>query len=177
MSMDKDLALRALKMLDKAVGEAQMPVVKMVTGGGSAMLLAYDFPGRTNDVDAIPTNANFDDIKLLAEEVAKSLNIEHDWLNPYFQSFTVYLPNDAKSRMIKIYNGKNLIVESLGPEDILIMKLMAGRAKDLAHTKYLLKRGVKLKVVEDRLYELRDKKLYAALAEKALNLLDELTQE
>lgn len=177
MELDKELALKALKMLDEALEEAGFSLVKMIAGGGASMLLAYGFPGKTNDIDAITTNANFDEIKILAETIAKNLGIDHDWLNPHFQSFTIYLPEDSKSRMKRIYNGSHLIVESLGPEDILIMKLMAGRAKDRSHIKYLLKMSLDISVVENRLHELQDKNLYAKLARQALDLLDEETDQ
>jgi hypothetical protein len=179
MKLDKDLALKALKMLDEAIFKKGLPFVRMTAGGGASMLLAYGFPGKTSDVDAVPSNgADFNEIKILAEEVAKKLGIEHDWLNPYFQTFTIYLPADAKDRMKLIYSGKHLVVESLGPEDVLIMKLMAGRSKDRAHIKHLIKKvGVHISIVENRLQELKDQGLYKKLAENALDLLDEEIEE
>ena len=173
MKLDKDLAITALKMLDIEIGNSGLPVVHLVTGGGASMLLAHGFGGKTNDIDGVPTNISFDDIKVLTEKIARVLQIDHDWLNPHFQTFTIYLPADSRDRMIKIYEGPHLVVESLGAEDILIMKLMAGRAKDRAHIKHLIKRGAQISIVENRLQELKEKNLYAALAEKALDLLDE----
>nr|BFD64957.1 hypothetical protein BdHM001_36380 [Bdellovibrio sp. HM001] len=141
------------------------------------MLLAHEFPGSTNDVDAVPVNASFDEIKAIAEEIAKVLKIDHDWLNPHFQSFTIYLPSNATSRMTRVYSGRRLVVDSLGAEDILIMKLMAGRSKDYAHIVHLIRRGVDMSVVEDRLNELVESNMYKDLAEKALDLLYSLTEE
>ncbi len=139
------------------------------------MLLAHNFPGKTNDVDAVPSNGvEFNLIKDLAEEIAKELGIAHDWLNPYFGAFTVYLPPDAKNRMKVIYSGQNLCVDALGAEDVLIMKLMAGRAKDRAHIRHLInKNKADIKVVERALEALKDKNMFRDLAEKALDLLDE----
>src|SRR5437868_14441816 len=136
MELDKSLALKALKHLDQALLDNDLPSTRMTVGGGASMLLAHGFPGKTNDVDAVPTKgAAFEEIKALAEKIAKELSLAHDWLNPHYQAFTVYLPSDAKDRTTVIYNGKRLIVEALGPEDVLIMKLMAGRSKDRAHIK------------------------------------------
>lgn len=176
MSLDKNLALKALHLLDVAIGKKEYPLVKLVTGGGASMLLAHGFPGKTNDVDAIPTSGNFEDIKVLAEEIARKLNISHDWLNPHFQAYTIYLPTDMNDRLERVYSGKNLIVDALGAEDVLIMKLMAGRSKDRAHIKHLLKKKPNLKIIENRLQELKDKNLYAKLAGQALDLLDEETE-
>jgi hypothetical protein len=176
MNMDKILALKALKLLDEAITENHLPLVKLVVGGGTSMLLAHGFPGKTNDVAAAPISAtNFEDLKVLAEKVAKILKLDHDWLNPYFQAYTIYLPADAKNRYARIYDGKNLIVEALGAEDVLIMKLMAGRAKDHAHIRHLLKMELTLKIVEQRLEEL--KKLYPKESQKALDLLDEYQED
>lgn len=177
MDLDKDLDLKALFLLDEAIGKKKLPLVKLVIGGGASMLLAHGFPGKTYDVDAIPTNLHFDEIKDLAEDVSKILKIGHDWLNPYFQAYTIYLPSDSKKRMSVIYSGKHLIVESLGIEDVLIMKLMAGRSKDRAHIKHLLKMNPHLPIVEDRLHELKSKNLYSKLVNKALDLLDEELSE
>lgn len=177
MDLDKELALKALNLLDEAIGKKKLPLVKLITGGGASMLLAHGFPGKTNDVDAVPTTGNFEDIKTLSEEVAKVLNISHDWLNPHFQAYTIYLPADSKNRMERIYSGQNLIVDALGAEDVLIMKLMAGRSKDRAHIKHLLKKKLNIKIVENRLQELKDKNLCAKLAEQALDLLDEETAD
>lgn len=175
MELDKDLALKAFKHLDQVMLESDLPYTRMTVGGGASMLLAHGFPGKTNDVDAVPTKgASFEEIKVLAEKVAKELGIAHDWLNPYYQAFTVYLPSDAKDRATVIYNGQRLVVESLGPEDVLIMKLMAGRAKDRAHIKHLLRKSeIDLSVVETRLQALKDQNLYKKEAIKALDLLDE----
>ncbi len=173
MNLDKALALKALKMLDEAIQRKPLPLVKLVVGGGASMLLAHGFPGKTTDVDAIPTNAKFEDIKILAEKIAQALNIDHDWLNPHFQTYTIYLPPDAMTRVQRVYSGKNLVVDALGAEDILIMKLMAGRSKDRSHIKHLLKMNPDLSIVEERLHELKEKNIYAKLAVQALDLLEE----
>ncbi len=177
MQLDKKLALRALSLLDEKIVAARLPYVRITVGGGGALLLAHNFPGKTNDVDGITTNIKFEEIKGLAEAVGKELKIDHDWLNPYFSAFTFYLPSDAKNRLSVIYNGKGLIVEALGAEDILIMKLMAGRAKDRAHIKHLITGGADLSIVENRLQELKEGKTYSSQAADALDLLDEEMDE
>lgn len=179
MKLDKELALKALKLLDEALTNKKLPYTRLTVGGGASMLLAHEFPGKTNDVDAVPSNGvEFGIIKALAEDIAKELGIAHDWLNPYFSAYTVYLPSDAKERMKVIYNGTSLTVEALGAEDVLLMKLMAGRSKDRAHIRHLIKKnGADIRIVERALLSLKDKNLYKDLADKALDLLDEETEE
>lgn len=177
MQMDKELAQKALSLLDQKIFDAGMDYVRITVGGGGAMMLAHNFPGKTNDVDGVTTKGSFEEIKALAEQVGDELKIDHDWLNPHFSAFTFYLPADAKSRYTVIFNGKKLVVEALGAEDVLIMKLMAGRAKDLAHIRHLLKCKLDLKIVENRLQELKNNSPYAKSAQKALDLLDDELEE
>lgn len=172
MNMNKSLALKALKSLDEKLADSPLPKVTLTVGGGGAMILKHDYSGSTVDIDAVPSNVDFEELKPFMAEVAKELKIAPDWLNPYYQAFTIYLPKDSKNRMSDIYVGKKLLVKSLGAEEVLIMKLMAGRAKDMSHIKHLLKMKIDISIVENRLQEL--KTLFPKLADKALDLLDDL---
>ncbi|MGZ3806411.1 MAG: DUF6036 family nucleotidyltransferase [Pseudobdellovibrionaceae bacterium] len=172
--MNKALALKALQSLDEKLANSSLPKITLTVGGGGAMILKHDYSGATVDIDAVPSNIDFEELKPFMEKVAKELKIAPDWLNPYYQAFTVYLPKDSKNRMSDIYVGNKLLVKSLGPEEILIMKLMAGRAKDMAHIKHLLKMKIDLSIVENRLEELTA--LFPKIAKKALDLLDDLTE-
>jgi hypothetical protein len=174
MEMNKELALKALELLDKKLSKANQPPLILVIGGGGSMILNFNYKGATVDIDALPLNTQFDDLKPFMEEVARELKIAPDWLNPYYQSFTHYLPNDSKSRMKSVFKGEVLDAQSLGAEDILIMKLMAGRAKDYSHIQHLLKMKLNLKIVDRRLTELL--KIHPQLAQKALDSLDEFSE-
>ncbi len=145
MDLDKALALKAFELLDLKIGQQINSPVIMTIGGGGAMVLQHDYNGTTYDIDGIANKAA-DKVKLLAEEIAKELNIAHDWLNPHFDVYTYYLPNDAKDRIEKTFQGKFLTVNSLGVEDLLIMKFMAGRNKDLPHIRHLLKNHLTCKL-------------------------------
>ena len=57
-------------------------------------------------------------------------------------------------------------------EDLFIMKCFAHRPKDIPHAKALLKKGLNLKIVENRITELEEKKIPGCLA--ATEFLDEL---
>lgn len=174
MDMDKSLATQALTRLDELLFNDGGNPLTLVIGGGGSMILNFNYHGSTVDIDAVPLNTNFDDLKPYMEQVAWELKIAGDWLNPYYQAFTHYLPADAKDRMKTVMKGHVIEVKSLGPEDVLIMKLMAGRAKDYSHIQHLLKLKPKLKIVENRLTELI--KIHPKIAEKALDRLDDLTE-
>lgn len=172
MKMDKALALKVLINIDTKLADAGFGRVSMVIGEKGAMILHHGYSGSTMDIDAVPVNVDFELIKPYADKVAIELKITPDWLNPHFQAFTIYLPEDSKDRMKIVFSGKVLTIKSLGAEDILIMKLMAGRSKDMGHIKHLLGAKPDLQVVEDRLHELI--KLFPKEAQKALDRLDDI---
>jgi len=179
MDLTKESALSALKRLDDLMASEGLAPMSIAIGGGGAMVLAFDFPGVTKDIDAAPVsmspNMNFESIKKFVPVIAKELNLAGDWLNPYFQTFTHYLPNDAKSRLKEVFKGHVLRACALGAEDIVIMKLMAGRAKDLTHIRFLLKNEkLEFDVIENRLEELQE--IYPKEAGKALDLLADLLE-
>ena len=177
MDMDKDLAIKALQKMDEILLEEGFSKVTLIVGGGGSMVLAHGFRGLTGDLDAIPLNLEFDDIKSAMTKVAIQLKLKPDWINPYFSAYTIYLPPDSNSRMSSEFAGKVLTVQCLGAEDIMIMKLMAGRAKDVNHIKHLLNtvKGLNLSLVDDRLHELL--KLYPELAKRAIERLDDFAED
>ena len=85
------------------------------------------------------------------------------------------MPLEASIRMEEVFSGKCLTVKSLGAEDIIIMKLMAGRNKDRPHIVHLKKQKLNLSIIENRLEELL--KIHPAEAQKALDWFDEIFNE
>jgi hypothetical protein len=175
MKLDKKLAHQALELLDKKITVSDLGKVNLAIGGGGSMMLHHEYNGMTMDIDAIPTNIEFEELKPIVAEIAAELNLTPDWLNPYYGAFTHYLPSDANSRMKETFSGESLTVKSLGAEDIVIMKLMAGRNKDRPHIMHLKKKNLNLRIIENRLEEL--KLAHPQDAKKALDLFDEYFNE
>lgn len=152
--------------------------LKLLVGGGAAMTLAYGMPEGTQDVDAV-TFKGFDKIEDIKEEiqaVGRKLQIDPDWINPYFSNFAIVLPPDYTERLRTVFEGKNLSALALGPEDLFIMKLHAGRPKDDAHIRRLLKtQKMDLELVEEHLQNLFEKGL--PKAEQALERFDQYLDE
>jgi hypothetical protein len=160
--------LKAFRSLDAA-----LPVpVTLIVGGGTALMLAYHVPVRTTDVDAYPKSGSPDDLERYVKEVARSEKLPSDWINPHFATFAHVLPKDYGSRLRRIFAGERLSVEALGPEDLLVMKCFAGRAKDVGHARALLKLKLDLPLVEGRIQELIDR--HVPGAEDAADFLDDL---
>lgn len=165
--------LEALGHLDKKLTRE----VKLLIGGGAAMLLVYDFPVATLDIDALVFRSPFH-LRELAPQihaVARELSIPYDWLNGYFETFLYTLPPDYDKRLKKVYAGKNLKAFALGLEDLLILKCFAGREKDIPHARSIMKRKIDLDLVDRHLQNLIEKKIPKAL--EAADFFDDLRSE
>jgi uncharacterized nucleotidyltransferase DUF6036 len=160
--------LKAFRSLDAALPAP----VTLIVGGGTALMLAYHVPVRTTDVDAYPRTGSPDDLDRFVKEVARREALSSDWINPHFATFAHVLPKDYGNRLRDVFVGEKLRVSALGPEDLLVMKCFAGRAKDVGHARALLKLKPDLKLVEGRIQELIDR--HVPGAEDAADFLDDL---
>ena len=165
--------LNALKLLDKQLGAK----ARLVVGGGAAMVLAYNHPLATQDVDAFAARGGLRivDLDTAAKKVAVSLGIAPDWLNSHFDTFTAVLPGDYATRLRRVFTGAHLEVEALSPEDLLIMKCFAGRDKDLPHARKLLRIANDLSIVDKQLTLLVERRYPGA--QKAADFFDDLRDE
>lgn len=150
---------------------------RIIVGGGAALVTAYGVPVSTQDVDGVPDRSSMDlaDFKSEVRAVGREMGISQDWLNDYFSTFLFVLPKDYGERLVTIYKGKNLEVCALGKEDLILMKCFAGREKDIPHVRVLIRKGADLKIVDDRLSELLEKKIPGA--EKASDFFSDLCDE
>ena len=172
--IDTSITMMALSLLDDKLARDHKDPLRLIVGGASALVGAYQYPDSTMDIDAILQGAELTDIEKQIHEVGKELKLGADWLNSHYSAYTIYIPSDFKTRLKRFFSGKKLVADALGAEELLIMKFMAGRAKDQSHIRFLLKqKNVNLKIVEARLEELL--KLYPKVAEKSIELFDELT--
>jgi hypothetical protein len=165
--------MRALELLDaRTVAPA-----RLVIGGGAAMTLAYDHPIATQDVDAFAGKGGLrmSELDAAARQVAEELNIEPDWLNGHFETFTTVLPADYASRLRLVWKGKQLHVEALGPEDLLVMKCFAGRDKDRPHARKLIRLAKDLDLVDRHLEQLVERRHLGS--QRAADYFDDLRDE
>lgn len=164
--------IAALTRLDQLLGQVKHPRVILIAGGGGAMILAHNFPLATTDLDAIPKSISPSEIDPFVKQIAKEQDLPSDWLNPYFSTFTHTLPADYGNRLITVFDANNLAVQALSREDLLIMKCFAARAKDIAHSRALIKAGADIQFVSKHIEFLKKKRIPGS--EKALDFLDEL---
>lgn len=148
--------------------------LQFLLGGGGAMVLAYQFPMATQDLDAILIKSTLTegDIHSEIQAVAGELALPKDWLNPYFGTFLFTLPKTYADRLKNVFSGQFISVEALGKEDLLVLKCFAGRDKDIPHGMALLKKGTNIDFVEAHLRSLVDLRIPGAQA--ACDFLDDL---
>ena len=138
------------------------------------MVLAHQHPLATHDLDVIPKGMEIGDLDVLVKKVAEDLNIQGDWLNPYYSTFAHTLSSDYEKRLIEVFKRENLIVRALGKEEMLLMKCFAGRQKDISHAKHLIRQKTDVRAVERRIEELKKKGIPGC--EKAMDFLDDVLE-
>jgi hypothetical protein len=169
MELTAEQMMKAFGRLDELLDRP----LRLIIGGGGAMLLAYEFPLVTDDVDGVPAaGGTLDTLPPLVQQVGRELGISQDWLNPYYSTFMHVLPSDYGSRLEMVFGGKHLRVEALSINDLLIMKCFAGRPKDIKHARMLIEKGGDVAFVEKHIESLAKKNI--PRADRALDFLDEL---
>ncbi len=170
LALDAARMEQALAMLDAQVSASAL----LVVGGGAAMVLAYEHPLATQDIDAFAAKGGLplSELDAASKRVAAALNIEPDWLNSHFDTFTGVLPADYASRLRRVFTGAQLIVDALGPEDLLVMKCFAARDKDVPHARRLIRIGADLSIVDRQLTLLLQRRYPGAA--KAADFFDDL---
>lgn len=103
--------------------------------GGAAIALAFDFSRFTEDVDVLITRAHGNLIKA-AQTVARKNGLPDAWLN---EAAVGFLPQKTDSDARSVYYSPYLTVSSASAKHLLAMKIQAGRPKDRADIKFLIK--------------------------------------
>ena len=86
------------------------------------------------------------------------------------------MPEDFQKRLRKCFEGKQLQVDVFGPEDMIILKCMAGRPKDRTHLRLLIRQpGLQIALIENHLQKLNGAGLERA--PQAAALFEELCDE
>ena len=130
LPLDHDLMLKAFADLETRL---EAPT-HLVIGGGAAMVLAYDHPLSTQDVDAFTAKGSITlaEVDAATKATARALDIEPDWLNPHFETYTPVLPRDYAARLKRVYAGDRLTVDALGPEESARHEVLRGAGQGSA---------------------------------------------
>jgi hypothetical protein len=85
----------------------------------------------TGDGDAIEASPKLSQIRRYIEDVAEDIGVAPDWLNDAVRAHRDVLPSDFRERLTRVGTFGPLTVECLGRCDLILMKLAAGRPRDL----------------------------------------------
>jgi hypothetical protein len=143
-SYDKEAILTALRLTGSKL-DWPGTVEIVIAGGAAGMLLGVWSPDRvTEDCDIVeisPPTQPHRAVLQAAVEAAEELGLSRDWLNDHFMTFGTLdtLPDGWRQRSVKIGTFDKLEVTSLGRQDLLAMKLYAGRPQDIEDIRSQLK--------------------------------------
>jgi hypothetical protein len=109
----------AFRALDEALDPADEEPHRLVIVGGAAMVVLYDARPATEDVDAVIVDR---ETLQASRKIANALRLPEDWLNDGAKGFMHGIKIGES-----LYEGPNLCVAALAPEQMLAMKLGAWR--------------------------------------------------
>lgn len=138
-SLDDKTIRRALKELGEHLHVKRDVEILLV--GGAAGILIHELPAAwtTADVDVIHCHRPQDREAVLAaaEEVGKKLSLPASWLNEWSGLHAWTLPDDWKNRRILVGKYGRLNVYAVNRLDLISMKFLAHRERDLEHLEKL----------------------------------------
>ena len=135
-SYDKQAMTRALRLTGSKL-DWPSAVEIVIAGGAAGMLLGIWSSDRvTEDCDIVeisPPTQPRRAVMQAAREAAVEIGLSPDWLNDDFMTFGTLdtLPDGWRQRCVKIGTFGKLEVTSVGRQDLLAMKLYAGRSQDI----------------------------------------------
>jgi len=94
--------------------------------GGAVMVTEYDAREATADVDAFSDEPH-GAVERAAAAVAREMRLPRSWLN---QQASSYVPRQADWRRSVSFDHPNLHLYAIAPEQLLAMKVQAGRPTD-----------------------------------------------
>ncbi|MHB8465660.1 MAG: nucleotidyltransferase [Acidimicrobiales bacterium] len=94
--------------------------------GGAVMVTEYGARDSTADVDAFDY-APHGAVERAAGRVAREMDLSRSWLN---QQASAFVPRNADWRRSSIFDHPNLHLYVIAPEQLLAMKVRAGRPTD-----------------------------------------------
>ncbi len=168
MSFDLDAAQirQLLDELDQRLRTAGIAATVYVVGGAAVSLHLPDSGRRTQDIDGIPTD---DRVAGIVAKMADELGLPEGWINGAARPFLPPIPADALTPP----SSPGLRVELASLEQLLAMKLAAGRARDQADNIAL---ATALQVNPEEAVQLT-LKAYGAEALEVMTTLEDVTYD
>jgi hypothetical protein len=115
----------------QALGRRVSGQTEIVLGGAGALILTGELDRVTDDGDVLRSPPDIGQLQADIRAVAESLDLPGGWLNGSIQSYGDVLPPDYASRLKSLPAWGKLQVAVLHRKDVIVMKLFAGRPRDI----------------------------------------------
>jgi Nucleotidyltransferase of unknown function (DUF6036) len=126
-NLDKSRLLDALARL----GHELNGPTQLVIGGAGALLLTDHLQRTTMDCDVLSATPDMGQLQDAIRAIADREQLVPGWLNGSAQAFVEILPPDYLTRAKSLPRSGRLQVLVLHRQDVIVMKLFAGRPRDL----------------------------------------------
>jgi len=124
---------------------------EIVIAGGSALVLLGVVDRATADADAVASRPKLSTLSRDIEAVAEALGLPPTWVNDGVTAYRDLLPADYRTRLVLVGTFGQLTVQSLGRPDLILMKIAAGRPRDLDDLQALAPTAAELRFVGQQL--------------------------
>lgn len=139
--------LRAFAALGARLGTP----AEIVVAGGSALLLLGIIDRSTADADTVSSHPKLSTLARDVSAVADELGLAPSWLNDGVTAYRDLLPPDFPSRTVVVGRFGQLSVRVLGRQDLIVMKMAAGRPRDLDDLRALAPTAAEVAFVDEQL--------------------------
>ena len=136
-ALDRQALQRALDGLSRHLAERDIRAHIYVVGG-AAMVLAHGSARLTRDVDALAIDRR-EEVLDAAHRVAEELGLARSWLNDAVRTAPWPTPRQ-EGRTAVVYDSPHLVVTGASAEQLLAMKIRAGREADREDIELLIRR-------------------------------------
>ena len=150
-NLGNDDLRRALAALSEQVHSR----TEIVLGGAGALILMGELQRATSDCDVLYSDPDMGRLQEDIRAVALRLGLTSGWLNGSIQSYLDILPPDYRSRLHSLPMPGQLQVFVLHRQDVLVMKLFAGRPRDMVDVETFNPTAEELAFVATQLPRLR----------------------
>lgn len=124
---------------------------EVVIAGGSALVLLGVVDRATADADAVASRPKLSTLARDIEAVGQALDLSPTWINDGVTAYRDLLPPDYSSRLVMIGTFGQLTVRALGRSDLILLKIAAGRPRDLDDLQALAPTATELAFVDRQL--------------------------
>ncbi len=149
----REMTGAALRAALVRLGAELREPASLILGGSAALLLTGVLNRVTSDGDVVESLPEFGKLQDVIRRVETSEQAPPGWLNTSVQSYTHVLPRDYRSRLVPLPQMGKLHVTLLGRADVVLMKVYAGRPRDLTDLRAVEVTEAELSHVETSLPE------------------------